>query len=145
MARLHDFGGAVKKTMYELLEVSKNASKGTIDKAYQLMRKRYAELEKTDPTASEQLKFVTLAYEVISDPVQRDVYDNRIAQQNVPEGRSAATSLPNPTPSQIGNKSSPATDVEAAAKGSASSLLKNPVVLISAGVILATFTFFIFR
>ncbi|MEO8135000.1 MAG: DnaJ domain-containing protein [Betaproteobacteria bacterium] len=68
----------MKKTLYELLEVRNNDSPETIATAYHRMREYYTELEKTDPAAGEQLKVLKLAYEVILDPIQRVMYDQRL-------------------------------------------------------------------
>ena len=66
------------KTLYELLEVSENASKEIIEKAYKVLAKKYhpdlqAEGEKLE--AEKKMKQINEAYEVLSDKQKRQMYD----------------------------------------------------------------------
>ena len=103
----------MKKSLYELLEVGDNAAAQTIDAAYERIRERFAALEETDPTASESFKLVTIAYEVVSDPVARDMYDRRIARQKALEIQvvappsDAAQNAPKNEPVSAGPKTEP--------------------------------------
>lgn len=73
----------MKKTFYELLEVSNTASQETIRTMYQALQKRYAELEGNGSAdAAEQFKFIKIAYEVISNPDKRRMYDAHIASSS---------------------------------------------------------------
>ena len=72
------------KTLYELLEVSENASKEIIEKAYKVLAKKYhpdlqAEGEKLE--AEKKMKQINEAYEVLSDEEKRKEYDLKLTQE----------------------------------------------------------------
>lgn len=63
---------------YEILEVSKNASKEIIEKAYKVLAKRYhpdLQEESQKKNAEEKMKLINEAYEVLSDDEKRKSYD----------------------------------------------------------------------
>jgi molecular chaperone DnaJ len=61
---------------YEILEVSQNADKTTIKKAYKTMAKRYhPDKNQGDPEAELKFKLCNEAYQVLSDDQQRSIYD----------------------------------------------------------------------
>jgi len=61
---------------YEILEVSQNADKKTIKKAYRSMAKKYhPDRNPDDPEAEVKFKFCNEAYQVLSDDQQRSIYD----------------------------------------------------------------------
>jgi molecular chaperone DnaJ len=61
---------------YKVLGVSRGASDEELKKAYRLMARKYhPDINKDDPEAEEKFKLVTRAYEVLSDPIERDKYD----------------------------------------------------------------------
>lgn len=61
---------------YELLEISKDAEKGTIKKAYRKMAMRYhPDKNPGDKEAEEVFKSVNEAYQVLSDSEKRSIYD----------------------------------------------------------------------
>lgn len=67
---------AVKRDYYEVLGVSKNADAAAIKKAYRKLAKRYhPDTNKGDPSADEKFKEATEAYDVLSDPEKRKLYD----------------------------------------------------------------------
>jgi molecular chaperone DnaJ len=61
---------------YEILEVSQNADKSTIKKAYRAMAKKYHPDKNPDDTQAEQkFKLCNEAYQCLSDDQQRSIYD----------------------------------------------------------------------
>ena len=61
---------------YEILEVSKNADKATIKKAYRKMAKQYhPDKNQGDSEAETMFKLCNEAYQCLSDDSQRNVYD----------------------------------------------------------------------
>jgi len=61
---------------YEILEVSKDADKTTIKKAYRKMAKKYhPDRNPDDQEAEHKFKLCNEAYQVLSDDKQRSVYD----------------------------------------------------------------------
>lgn len=61
---------------YEILEVTKNADKSTIKKAYRTMAKKYhPDKNPGDAEAEHNFKLCNEAYQVLSDEQQRGVYD----------------------------------------------------------------------
>ena len=67
---------ADKRDYYEVLGVSKDVTEEELKKVYrQLARKYHPDLHPDDPTAEEKFKEITEAYEVLSNPEKRQVYD----------------------------------------------------------------------
>lgn len=69
---------------YEILEVSPNASKEIIDKAYKTLAKKYhpdANSEDKKQWAEEKFKKINEAYEVISNEEKREEYDRELKRQ----------------------------------------------------------------
>lgn len=65
-----------KRSYYEVLGVSKNASAKDIKKAYyQLAKKYHPDTNKDDPNASKKFQEVSEAYEILSDESKRKQYD----------------------------------------------------------------------
>ena len=69
------------KNYYEILEVDRNASPEIIDKAYKILAKKYHpdlqdEFHKKE--AEETFKIINEAYETLSNPEQRALYDQKI-------------------------------------------------------------------
>ena len=67
---------APKHEYYETLGVARKASTDDIRKAYRkLARKHHPDLNPGDTSAEERFKNVQEAYDVLSDPKKRDMYD----------------------------------------------------------------------
>lgn len=64
-----------KRDYYEVLGVSKTASKDEIKKAYRKLSKQYHPDVNKEPGAAEKFKEITEAYEVLSDEKKRAQYD----------------------------------------------------------------------
>ncbi len=66
-----------KQDYYEVLEISNNANDADIKKAYRRMAMKYhPDRNPGDKSAEDKFKTVQQAYEVLSDPQKRKVYDN---------------------------------------------------------------------
>ncbi len=72
---------------YEVLGVSRDASVDDVKKAYRKLARQLHPDVNPSPDAQERFKLVTHAYEVLSDPVQRQNYDmGGSGQQGFPGG-----------------------------------------------------------
>lgn len=68
------------KTFYDVLEVSKTAGQDTINAAYEaLSRTLSPQANGGDADAQSRLKLVRTAYEVLSNPQKKELYDQRLA------------------------------------------------------------------
>ena len=66
---------ADKRDYYEVLGVSKDASKDEIKRAYRKMAKKYHPDVNKAPDAAEKFKEVNEAYEILSDENKKAAYD----------------------------------------------------------------------
>lgn len=74
---------STKRDYYDVLEVSKNADKNTIKKAFRKKAMKFhPDVNKEDPKAEEKFKEVNEAYEVLSDADKKARYD-RFGHQGV--------------------------------------------------------------
>ena len=74
--RMGDDHMVAKRDYYEGLGVQKNADDSTIKKAYRTLAKKYhPDTNAGDEQAAERFKEVTEAYNVLSDPEKRKMYD----------------------------------------------------------------------
>lgn len=65
-----------KKDYYELLNTSPDADAGTLKKAYRRQAQKYhPDRNQDNPDATERFKEINEAYEVLSSPQKREVYD----------------------------------------------------------------------
>ena len=60
---------------YGILGVARNASADEIKRAYRKLARQYHPDVNPDPETQERFKEITQAYEVLSDPKKREVYD----------------------------------------------------------------------
>lgn len=67
---------SAKRDYYDVLGIGKTADAGTIKKAYRKLAKKYhPDTNKDNPEAEKLFKEVTEAYNVLSDPEKKKVYD----------------------------------------------------------------------
>src|SRR5207245_8522416 len=67
---------AAKKDLYAVLGVSRQASADDIKKAYRkLARKHHPDVNPGNKQAEERFKEISFAYDVLSDPEKRKIYD----------------------------------------------------------------------
>lgn len=67
---------AAKRDFYEVLGVSKTASEAEIKKAYRKLAKKYhPDSNPNDAVAAERFKEINEAYDVLSDPEKKKLYD----------------------------------------------------------------------
>ena len=72
---------------YKILEVNQSASPETIEKVYKMLVKKYhPDLQNdTDKMAAEEkIKKINQAYDVLSNPIKREEYDNTLTENYIP-------------------------------------------------------------
>jgi len=79
---------------YAILQVHPSAEKEVIDAAYRRLAAKYHPDVSQDPKASERMKRINAAYQVLSDPVKRAAYDA------TRQGRFQPTASPTPATGQ---------------------------------------------
>ena len=75
------------ETLYDILEVSKKASKEVIDKAYKtLAKKHHPDLQSAENRAyaEEMMKKINEAYDILSNEEKRSEYDRKLEEQAIP-------------------------------------------------------------
>jgi len=66
-----------EKDYYEILGISRNATKKEIEVAYRKKAKEYHPDRNKSPDATEKMQEINKAYEVLSDPQKKEMYDKR--------------------------------------------------------------------
>ena len=77
---IKNFGGNVE-TLYDILEVSRKASKEVIEKAYKTLAKKYhpdLQTAENKEIAEKRMKEINEAYDVLSDEQKRKEYDEKL-------------------------------------------------------------------
>ena len=65
-----------RKDLYAVLEVSRDANADEIKKAYRSMARKYhPDVNKDDKQAADKFKEISSAYEILSDPDKRALYE----------------------------------------------------------------------
>src|SRR6478672_8623642 len=68
--------GTVPRDPYEVLGVSRGADETTIKKSFRkLARELHPDVNAHDPDAEEKFKEAAEAYEILSDPQRREIFD----------------------------------------------------------------------
>ena len=88
---------------YKLLEIDHDASQADVKKAYRrLARKYHPDANKDDPSAADKFRKIKEAFDILSDPLERDKYDHygpAYGNAGSPEPPSKSTySAPPPPP-----------------------------------------------
>jgi len=71
---------------YKILEVDKDASSETIEKVYKMLVKKYhpdLQNDKNKEAAEEKIKRINEAYDILSDPLKREEYNNTLIENNI--------------------------------------------------------------
>ena len=77
------YKGKGMENLYDILEVSRKASREVIDKAYKTLAKKYhpdLQAPENKQMAEEKMKKINEAYSVLSDDVQRARYDRELEE-----------------------------------------------------------------
>ena len=96
----------MNKNYYDILQVNRNASPEIIEKAYKTLAKKYhpdLQAEENKKQAEEILKEINEAYEVLSNPEKKKVYDISLSsseprQESTQETRQETRQEPNQSP-----------------------------------------------
>ncbi|MED6258934.1 DnaJ subfamily B member 5 [Ataeniobius toweri] len=81
------------KDYYKTLGIPKSSNEDEIKKAYRRMALRFHPDKNTDPNAEEKFKEIAEAYEVLSDPKKRVVYD-QLGEEGLKTGGSSSSGAP---------------------------------------------------
>ncbi len=81
------------ENLYAVLGVAPNASDSDIKKVYRSLAMRYHPDRNDAPGADVRFKSITKAYEVLSDPVKRDEYDQSVNHRIIIDAQAEAHGL----------------------------------------------------
>ena len=76
----------MNKNYYDILQINQNASPEIIDKAYKTLAKKYhpdLQEESNKKEAEEILKEINKAYEILSDPNKKALYDQNLKNETI--------------------------------------------------------------
>lgn len=76
----------MNKNYYDILQINQNASPEIIEKAYKTLAKKYhpdLQEESNKKEAEEILKEINEAYEILSDPNKKNLYDQNLKNQTI--------------------------------------------------------------
>ena len=76
----------MNKNYYDILQINQNASPEIIDKAYKTLAKKYhpdLQEENNKKEAEEILKEINEAYEILSDPNKKALYDQNLKNETI--------------------------------------------------------------
>lgn len=94
--------------LYEILEVSENASEETINKIYKIQAKRYhPDLQREEAQkikAQETMKKINEAYSILSDANKRKEYDEKLKEQRQREKQIEKQQIINETTDEYNEK-----------------------------------------
>jgi curved DNA-binding protein CbpA len=94
----------MSKNLYEILGVQSSADVTTIAEAHRsLVEKFLARAERGDEDAANHLKFVNAAFEVLSNPDQRALYDQRLANSRPTPSHRQGAPTDEQRPEQMGS------------------------------------------
>ena len=89
-----------KRDYYEILGIDRSADASTIKKAYRKLAKKYhPDSNPNNAEAAEKFKDVTEAYEILSDPEKKKLYDQYYSE--------TVNSLPEPDLAKVEAVSNP--------------------------------------
>jgi len=66
---------------YAILQVEKNANQGEIKKQFRLLAKKWHPDKKQSSDAEEKMSQINMAYEVLSNPKRRKIYDQYFSKK----------------------------------------------------------------
>ncbi|XP_007559310.1 PREDICTED: dnaJ homolog subfamily B member 5 [Poecilia mexicana] len=81
------------KDYYKTLGIPKGSNEDEIKKAYRRMALRFHPDKNTDPNAEEKFKEIAEAYEVLSDPKKRAIYD-QLGEEGLKTGGNSSSGAP---------------------------------------------------
>ncbi len=84
------------ETLYDILEVSKKASKEIIEKAYRTLAKKYhpdLQTAENRKYAEEMMKKINEAYDILSDDEKRIEYDKKLEEKKQQQGHNNMNNL----------------------------------------------------
>jgi DnaJ-class molecular chaperone len=88
---MRDVIGMAKKDYYAVLMVHQSAEQFLIEAAYRRLAREYHPDVSNAPNAHQRMVDVNEAYEVLSDPIRRKVYDAECSERSISRQENART------------------------------------------------------